>query len=221
MIRITFTHAFDRKSFNPDHEVQMRRVFLRLFSTALVLFVTIVGQVSAGTITYAIVNYAADQNGATVSGSITTDGTIGTLSASDILSWNWTITQGTSAYTLSSSDLGTAVSLNNAVASETNITLSLPSQGQPTNYFALVGSDSGMSGDLEYDHYPGDNVYVGSTNTGTAFLNTNPVLNGAEPWIVANAAVPEPSTLTMIGIAAGSMLLFRRRIISSSPARQR
>jgi hypothetical protein len=41
-----------------------------------------------GEITYAFQNYPADQQRATLSGTITTDGAIGTLAATDILSWS-------------------------------------------------------------------------------------------------------------------------------------
>jgi hypothetical protein len=45
-----------------------------------------VPRAAGGNITYLLKNYPADQNGHTVSGSITTDGAIGTLTASDIKS---------------------------------------------------------------------------------------------------------------------------------------
>ena len=47
--------------------------------------------VEAGTITYDIVNYSPEQNGHTLSGVIVTDGTIGALAPSNILSWTYTI----------------------------------------------------------------------------------------------------------------------------------
>jgi hypothetical protein len=48
--------------------------------------------VQAGNITYLIQNYPADQNGLNLSGQIVTDGATGSLSASDIISWTYTIT---------------------------------------------------------------------------------------------------------------------------------
>ncbi len=45
-------------------------------------------------ITYNLESYLPLQNGYTLSGTITTDGTIGTLTSSDITAWSFTITQG-------------------------------------------------------------------------------------------------------------------------------
>ena len=81
----------------------------------------------AGTITYSIQNYPSDQNQASLSGTITTDGTIGDLAASDILSWSWTITPiGGAPYTLSSSDAGDTNVDGSLVASASEITMALP-----------------------------------------------------------------------------------------------
>ena len=66
----------------------------------------------AGAIIYAIQNYPADQDGYTLSGTITTDGVIGGLAASDIVSWSWTISYpGESPVTFSSSDPQTGIFL--------------------------------------------------------------------------------------------------------------
>src|SRR5208283_5916828 len=42
--------------------------------------------------------------GWTLSGTITTDGTIGTIQATNILSWTWTLTNGVSSFSASSTD---------------------------------------------------------------------------------------------------------------------
>ena len=56
--------------------------------------------------TYQFLNNADLQGGWSLSGNIVTDGTLGTLQASNILSWIWTISNGVSSYTLSSGNLG-------------------------------------------------------------------------------------------------------------------
>ena len=67
-----------------------RRQIMRRFLSAvavLALFFVSGGSIVAGDITYSIVNDPIDQNGYTLSGTITTDGTIGALAPSDFLSW--------------------------------------------------------------------------------------------------------------------------------------
>ena len=72
--------------------------------TTIVLIVS-ANIAEAGAITYAIENYPADQEGYTFSGTITTDGVIGGLASSDIVSWSWTISYpGEPPVTFSSSD---------------------------------------------------------------------------------------------------------------------
>ena len=51
-------------------------------------------------------------DGWTLSGTITTDGTIGTIQATNILSWTWTISGGGSSVTVSSTDPGAAVAIS-------------------------------------------------------------------------------------------------------------
>jgi hypothetical protein len=72
----------------------------RVRSTALPLLILagiplIPTEVGAGSITYNVVNYPAIQDGYTVSGTITTNGTTGTsLPSTDMLSWDIKITMG-------------------------------------------------------------------------------------------------------------------------------
>ena len=48
--------------------------------------------VARGNITYNIVNDLPDQNGYSLSGTIVTDGTMGAISSSDVVSWQYEIT---------------------------------------------------------------------------------------------------------------------------------
>ena len=72
----------------------------------------------AGSVTYAIQNYAADQNGHTVSGSITTDGKTGLLDTSDITSWTVTIDTTTFRSTDPGSNTAARRSLRNAYGNQ-------------------------------------------------------------------------------------------------------
>ena len=73
-----------------------------------------------------------------MTGTITTDGSIGEILASDIVSWTWTIAgPGFSAYTLSSSDPGAFIfdaggNAGGLFATSEDLTLSTPSPGGPS-----------------------------------------------------------------------------------------
>ena len=80
----------------------------RITQRGMMLFtlLSLPSAVLAGT-TYNIQNYPLDQNGWTLTGTITTDGTQGHLSRPpDITSWTWTITKGANTYTTTSTATG-------------------------------------------------------------------------------------------------------------------
>ena len=64
---------------------------LSFAALTLCLLLAVPRTTRAGQITYDLQNYPADQNGHTLSGTITTDGTIGTILGQNIVSWNVTI----------------------------------------------------------------------------------------------------------------------------------
>jgi hypothetical protein len=161
----------------------------------------------AGEITYAIQNYPADQQGATLSGTITTDGVIGTLAATDILSWSWTITPaGGTPSTVTSSDAGAeAFSVGSIVASQSAITIA-PTGSTDDSALALdvVERERLISG-LLYDR-PGisgmPSTYDGTDDDSVVWNTPNPAMGGTDPWAIAEVAtVPEPSSLTLAALA--------------------
>ena len=60
---------------------------MRKCASATVAFVVLLNlpRIAKADLSYSIQNYPTDQNGANLTGTITTDGVIGTLAASDIL----------------------------------------------------------------------------------------------------------------------------------------
>jgi hypothetical protein len=105
----------------------------------LVLTFGICCEASAGSIAYNLVDMPADQNGFTVSGTITTDGAIGNLANSDITTWSVTISQGGTSETFTSGDSGPIVNiLNNLVATASEIYVPLDDNFAIANDFELL-----------------------------------------------------------------------------------
>jgi len=178
-----------------DLETPMRRYIIAAAAFAALLVAPHITE--AGSIIYSIQNYPADQSGATLSGTITTDGIIGKLATSDILSWSWTITSpGVTAFTLSSSDTSAQAFVDGlVVASQSNITIAASS---PTAANSL-GFQGAAGAELDYFRFGTSNSYQGFLPTGAVWVTPSPVMGQTNPWVVAVAAqsVPEPSCLAL------------------------
>ena len=95
----------------------MKRIRLAAVAIAIVMTAVIS---KAGQITYSLQNYATDQAGSTLTGSVTTDGNLGTLTAADIVAWTWTVSPPVGApFTLS----GVTSTVENLVATDTQLLL--------------------------------------------------------------------------------------------------
>jgi hypothetical protein len=168
----------------------------------LVLTFGIFSEASAGSITYNVLDMPADQNGFTVSGTITTDGVIGNLANSDITSWSVTISQGGTSETFSSSDSGPIVNiLNNLVATASGIYVPPADNFAVANDFELLSvPPAGMVIDgIRWVNSP-QPIYTAQVNfSAPPAWNTSPSVAGTN-WVIATA-VPEPSAPTMLGIA--------------------
>ena len=198
----------------------MKRFILVGAALALLVGGIAPAAVRAGTITYDIVNYPAEQNGHTLSGLIITDGKIGALAASDILSWTFTVD---SSITLSGG--ASSVTIDGDVeASPFLITLAQPPV--PTvlfnaNGFSFQPVGGGSPVFILWSRLtpalglgPQDNEYK--------FTNgqpSNPVwdtfpgdtLGGTNPWVIAEN--PEPASLTLMSVGGVALLGYgwRRR----------
>jgi len=149
--------------------------------------------------TYNIQNYPDLQNGWTLSGTITTDGTIGTIQSTNILSWTWTVTSGVNSLTFSSTDPGAMVYTGGITA--TGAGLFVTNQNQ--QYIDLA------------DYNPGGQVWLTASTTNISLaapLDNNPGSYttrteepGSSAWLFASpspVAVPEPSSLNIVGFGA-------------------
>jgi hypothetical protein len=187
----------------------------------LVLAFGIFGEASAGSITYDILDMPADQNGFAVSGTITTDGVIGNLANSDITSWSVTISQAGISETFTSGDGGPIVNiLNNLVATASEIYVPPAANFAVANDFELLSVPPGgmitIIDEIRWVNSP-QPIYMAQVNfSAPPAWNTAPSVAGTN-WVIATA-VPEPSALTMLGIAATCLAgVIRRRASRRAP----
>jgi hypothetical protein len=188
-----------------------------------IVFFAVSFTIRAQDITYDLVSYPADQGGCTLSGSITTDGTIGPLSASNVQSWEYTITDGdnTCSYTsgynpgLEAGAVGVISCFNSVSASPTQLLLTASDityeDGQGPGISLLILQSSIQ---LTWANYTGTGVeynepwyFYQNDMQNLNWSTWNPQMGGKEPWVVAQTAtVPEPSTLMLL-LAGGVGLL--------------
>ena len=187
----------------------MRQIKIAIASVFMLMPVSHIAE--AGAITYSIQNYPADQQGAALSGTITTDGVIGNVAAADVLSWSWTITpfEGTPV-TLSSSTGGAVEIVGAVVASQSSFTIAMAPQGD-INFISFSGfGDLSLAYDRDNRTQDGSVFNVYSGDPGAApWVTDNPVMGGTDPWVIAEAgAVPEPSSLALASLGAASGIAF-------------
>jgi hypothetical protein len=130
-------------------------------------------------ITYTFISYAPLQNGYTLSGTVTTDGTIGALTDANITAWTWTITNGVNSDTES----GTSLLGSNSVGLSASATELLVNgdlgevvfQGPPNTYLEyaphLQNYDAAILGGIRA---------WSSTTTNTSL--------GGNPWVIAQTS---------------------------------
>ncbi len=189
----------------------MRCFMKRLVTaTAVVWLACAMVRPASADLTYNLVNDPIDQAGYTLSGSITTDGTIGQLTASDILAWNFNL----GPYY----DVGDSypwdnpeVILNNVIATSTQIILpDTSSLFRLEDVFYNYGAGGYFDGSiLNWDRQGFENYenYSASFSRITAWDNWDPQGFGPE-WVIATINTPEPSSAMIVALVACSAGIF-------------
>ena len=183
--------------------------------------------------------FVSPTDGHTLTGSITTDGTIGTITPSNIVSWSWTI-DGT--YSANSTWAGAGLGMGgsgNVVASPTTISLPYVFSINDQNNLSMWCPNLNPTYALPctkvnylVDYYPAgeigptdsyDNQIQGFSKPADTNdwadefgqISTYQLEPPSNPFIIATASpTPEPSTLVLLGIGAVSLLAYawRRRV---------
>jgi hypothetical protein len=180
-----------------------------LAAIALTLVPLGVTPATAGTL-YNIADYsgAGLQNGVVLSGSITTDGTIGLYNGSShIESWTFTVTNGATSRTFNSADLFATALVTNVLVDNTSIRL-----GPGVSFLDLVAINSGSTFDsLDWNPF----VYSNFDSSAASLDWFTGTTEFAGPAGRPIAEVPEPASLTFMlagaGVLATAGFVRRRR----------
>jgi len=163
---------------------------------------------TAAHITYDLVNLPGDQNGWTLSGHVTTTGAIGSLAASDVTSWDFTLTKGATSYAAAGS---TPSNISNILATpDALIVQNLPVTGLTLTRGVTSVSWTRLTPGFEY---------YSATQVSTLWQVFSPSysVDAAGGWIIATAppaGVPEldPATgSSALALVAGVLAMVEQR----------
>ena len=161
---------------------------------------------------YDIQSYSGPQGGWSLTGSITTDGTIGTLTASDITAWNFSMSEGSTTYEASSAEVNVSMTVNQLQATATQLTLAPASSMSVSPELQFESFNSAV--ELYYERELGPSfyyeVYEGGPAYATAWALEQPSSQpydglGGTTWIIGVASVPEPGSLTLALLGIGCL----------------
>jgi PEP-CTERM motif len=182
------------------------RLLWALFWSLVVFFQ---GSVRGGSVTYNIQNYPAEQDGWTLAGTITitsktASGTITEDNENIITAWGWTISKGSESYTNKSTDKNAELTITGSL-SYTSTQILLPAAKDPGDALYLTGTQ--IRATLTWRNIPDKTfyaaVYIKDGRAPYAW-GSSPEKLGGNPWVLA--AVPEPSTLLLMGIGFVSVI---------------
>jgi hypothetical protein len=144
-------------------------------------------------ITYQLVNDPVDQNGWTLSGSLTTDGTLGYIHDPNLKAWTFTISGFGQSDTYTNAESPYAAAFD-VYATSTAIFV------EPLGLVTLeVPAINGRPGILAYN--PPRAYEGGIAGEYLVWLDNYPTGFGQGSWEIATTGVPEPSTMVMASLA--------------------
>jgi len=229
-------------AFGSDIIMTTQNLFARAFASALalkrsaqaVLVASVVfatSQATASSITYAVAVFGDGEGRLGIGGSITTDGTLGSLSASNIIDWNLIgaaqpvpTAEVASIFQmvgpLSGGPNSTLLLLNaNIIA--TPLTLAFGPNSQPNGEFAFIGplDQNGQFTTLidisfaDPNIAPNTLVYHGQGGFRAATIAVNSLVFADGKEVLAPIATPLPGALPLFatGLGALSLLAWRRK----------
>ena len=152
--------------------------------------------------------------GATVTGTITTDGVLGVLAASDITAFSVQISDGAFNPLIFSSD--TYADENVVTSALTATATGLYFDFSGLGYFFMAsGASGGVSGNYSFLAYVGTdgncNGISGAEICASNVPAANPTLSSFRRGSVLIASVPEPLTLSLFGAGLAGAVAMRRR----------
>jgi hypothetical protein len=165
-----------------------------------------------GTI-FNLVDYKIDLAGDSITGTITTDGKMGTLGSNDIIAWTVAIQNGTNETTVVTDD-GVYPGVDLLGLNATPTSLSIPAG----DYLDLYGFGwlviNGSGAHRRPMYFAEWSTAPDLTLSGCTFLSSasdpatiNPISGYPGDWTIATTAVPEPNTGLMISVMVTAMLI--------------
>jgi len=183
----------------------------RLVATALFTGLITLATLVAPTVSMADdITYTVNQSllpGA-ISGTITTDGTLGTLGIADVVGWNLTSTQGATSQVFTPSDSAVFGGGTDLTATPGALTLDFSNENYGWISFQATSPSLGYASWVA-GYVPGAYGYISANVTDDLYLESIQYEEGSQ--IIATAT-PEPSTSSLMLIGVGFVFAMRKRI---------
>src|ERR1039458_5281797 len=132
-----------KRATKKNYNLSDRFVVIAATCSAIALVSTMTPPAANAATIYKIVNNPAVQSGYTLSGTITTDGTTGSIYASNVLAWSFSASNGGNTYSANSSQPGSSASFDGIIATSDYLELPSSTMANPHG-INLNGATSGV-----------------------------------------------------------------------------